>query len=165
MIAPYPTGEKTNNGAGVPSPRFSAISGSSRTATEERKVFGAEGESVVALRKLLLGDIREAFVKRGNAPIPSAELVEAPVAIEGRPWAELGKSRKPLTQNGLARMLKPLGIGPDKIGPETKRLNGYKRDRFKGVFARLLPPQGASASRCFCQHIPKVPPRYRERQR
>jgi len=45
-----------------------------------------------------------------------------------RSEAELGKSRKPLTQNGLARMLKPLGIGPDKIGPETKRLNGYKRD-------------------------------------
>src|SRR5262249_29780699 len=74
----------------------------------------------------------------------SAELVKALVVIEGRPWAELGKSRKPLTQNGLARMLKTLGIGPDKIGPETKRLNGYKRDRFKDAFARFLPPQGAS---------------------
>jgi hypothetical protein len=41
-------------------------------------------------------------------------------------------------------MLKPLGIGPDKIGPETKRLNGYKRDWFKDAFARFLPPQGAS---------------------
>src|SRR5262249_24991754 len=66
------------------------------------------------------------------------------VAIEGRPWAELGKSRKPLTQNALARMLKPLGIGPDTIGRETKRLNGYKRDWFKDAFARFLPPQGAS---------------------
>ena len=41
-------------------------------------------------------------------------------------------------------MLKPLGIGPDKIGPEDKRLNGYKRERFKDAFARYLPPEEAS---------------------
>ena len=91
--------------------------------------------------ELLLGDIRDVFKE---IEMSSAELVKALVAIEGRPWAELGKSRKPLTQNGLARMLKTLGIGPDKIGPETKRLNGYKRDWFKDAFARFLPPQGAS---------------------
>jgi hypothetical protein len=68
--------------------------------------------------ELLLGDIRDVFKE---IEMSSADLVKGLVAIEGRPWAELGKSRKPLTQNGLARMLKPLAIGPDKIGPETKR--------------------------------------------
>src|SRR5262245_37397031 len=36
--------------------------------------------------------------------MPSADLVDALLAIEGHPWKEMGKSRKPLTQNGLARI-------------------------------------------------------------
>ena len=36
--------------------------------------------------------------------IPSADLVKALVAIEGRSWAEMGKARKPMTQNMLARI-------------------------------------------------------------
>ena len=32
-----------------------------------------------------------------------------------RPWAEYGKSGKPLTQNRLARLLKPLGIVPQRF--------------------------------------------------
>ena len=59
--------------------------------------------------EILLGDIRDAFADK--AEMPSADLVKAVVELEGRPWAELGKSRKPLTQNRLARMLKPLGQG------------------------------------------------------
>jgi hypothetical protein len=36
----------------------------------------------VARFKLLLGDIRDVFTKQDNAPISSAELVKALVAIE-----------------------------------------------------------------------------------
>jgi uncharacterized protein DUF3631 len=83
--------------------------------------------------ELLLGDIRDAFAKEGEAPvanmfaekvdveIASADLVKELVAIEGRPWAEMGKSGKPLTQAKLARMLKPLGITPDHIDPQTRK--------------------------------------------
>ena len=71
-------------------------------------------------------------------------MVERLVEIEGHPWAEMGKSRKPLSQNRLAQMLKPLGIGPEKVGPEEKRLQGYKHERFKEAFARYLPVEGAS---------------------
>jgi len=52
----------------------------------------------------LLGDIRDTF---GNlTEMPSAVMADALVEIEGHPWAEMGKARKPLTQNRLARMLK-----------------------------------------------------------
>jgi hypothetical protein len=94
----------------------------------------------------LLADIREAFHEtmmgetKVAAEISSADLVKRLVAMEGRPWAEIGKSRKPLTQNKLARMLKPLGIGPNDIGPEDNRLKGYKRERFNEAFERYLPP-------------------------
>ena len=88
--------------------------------------------------KLLLADIRDAF---GEAlEIASADLVKALVTIEGRPW---GKNGKPLTQKKLAQMLKPLGIAPDRIGPENARQRGYKLWAFEEVFA-CLPPEGVS---------------------
>ena len=93
----------------------------------------------------LLSDIRDLFGTK--AEMPSADLVGGLVALEGRPWAEMGKARKPLTQNMLARMLKPLKIAPDEIGPEDARVRGYKRARFKEAFGRYLPeeaPEGAS---------------------
>jgi len=90
----------------------------------------------------VLGDIRDTF---GNlTEMPSAVMADALVEIEGHPWAEMGKARKPLTQNRLARTLKSLGIAPSKIGPEDKRLNGYKRASFEEVFLRYLPPEGVS---------------------
>src|SRR5262249_7722160 len=48
---------------------------------------------------------------------------------------------KPLTQNRLARMLKPLGIGPGFIGPKDARLRGYKISQFEEAFSRYLPPE------------------------
>jgi len=88
--------------------------------------------------KLLLADIRDAF---GEAlEIASADLVKALVTIEGRPW---GKNGKPLTQKKLAQMLKPLGIAPNRIGPENARQRGYKLWAFEEVFA-CLPPEGVS---------------------
>jgi hypothetical protein len=75
--------------------------------------------------------------------MPSADLVETLTELDGRPWAELGKNRKPLTQNRLARMLRPLGIAPEqvKFGPEDSR-KGYRLDHFEEAFARYLPGEG-----------------------
>jgi putative DNA primase/helicase len=107
--------------------------------------------------ELLLADIRTSFAEKGKAEVvgdlfakkvdvefSSADLVKALVEIEGRPWAELGKSRKPLTTHGLAKKLKPLGIGPDRIGPKDGRLRGYKLTQFEEAFERYLPPEGVS---------------------
>jgi hypothetical protein len=91
----------------------------------------------VARFKLLLGDIRDVFTKQDSAPISSAELVKALVAIEGRPW---GKTSNPLTQIRLARLLARMQIRPGCIGPEATRVRGYKRTQFTGAFKRYLPP-------------------------
>ena len=100
-----------------------------RAAAAAGHVAGGDEASLI---ELLLGDIRDAFAKReANKVEPadrisSGDLVTALVAIEGRPWAELGKSRKPLTQNGLARRLRPLSIAPDSVRVDEKRTpKGY----------------------------------------
>lgn len=94
--------------------------------------------------ELLLADIRNAF--GDSEDMASADLVEALVAIEGHPWAEMGKNRKPLTTHGLAHRLRPLGIATRKIGPGTTRINGYVRADFEEAFGRYLPPEGDSDS-------------------
>jgi hypothetical protein len=97
----------------------------------------------------LLADIRAVFTEAGKnvvldekdgASISSHALTEILGAMEGRPWAEFGRTNKPITVNRLARLLKPFAILPGKIGPETARVSGYRLCRFMEVFGRHLPP-------------------------
>jgi Protein of unknown function (DUF3631) len=87
---------------------------------------------------------RDAFAAQQNAQIASADLVEALVAIEGAPWAEFGRSGKPLTQNRLARLLKPFGIAPGNIWAGGKVLKGYRREDFQEAFERYFPSSPVS---------------------
>jgi hypothetical protein len=112
-----------------------------------------EGDNVARL-ELLLWDIRNAFAEEGTEMpdmfgatqviISSVKLVKILAALEGHPWAEMGKERKPLTPNGLAWMLKPLAITPGKVGPRDKRVNGYVHAHFSEAFERYLSPRGAN---------------------
>ena len=64
------------------------------------------------------------------------------VAIEGRPWAEYGKEGKPLSQNQLARLLRPVGVIPDVLRLEGKSVRAYQLHLFADAFARYLAPEG-----------------------
>jgi putative DNA primase/helicase len=99
-------------------------------------VAGAEDESVKAL---LLADIRVIFAEKGADHLSSADLVEALVALEGHPWAEW--KGKAITQNGLARLLKPFGISPVK--------RTYELFQFDDAFERYLPQDpNSQVSKC-----------------
>jgi putative DNA primase/helicase len=92
-------------------------------------------ETLSAIKKII-GDRTE---------VSSKEIVHALVSIEGGPWAEWGKANKPITQNALARLLKPHKVFPDDIGPERSRRKGYRRAQFAGLFEAYLkesPPPG-----------------------
>jgi putative DNA primase/helicase len=114
----------------------------------------AAGGDATSMLELLLSDIRDIRDEKNVEQIPSGDLVQALVDREGRPWAEMGKSRKPLTQNRLARMLAITGvrIAPKQIrvlhqGGITgqvieKQVRGYVFADFKDVFDRYLPPKG-----------------------
>jgi hypothetical protein len=89
-----------------------------------------------------LGSSAVYVTKEDGKQIKSEELVKALVAIEGHPWAEFGRDRKPITQNRLARLLKPYKIKPGtiRIGPRPKdTAKGYKLAQFTDAFARYLP--------------------------
>jgi putative DNA primase/helicase len=88
--------------------------------------------------ELLLGDISEVFDSRRTDRLSSADLVDALAAREDRPWAEW-RQGKPLSKNGLARLLKPFGIFSSsvRIGDSTPK--GYHRDCFEEAWRRYLP--------------------------
>jgi hypothetical protein len=87
--------------------------------------------------ELLLGDIRSIAA----ALITSNDLITRLCEIVPRPWTEISRG-KPMTQNKLARLLKPLGISSELIG--ENRLAGYRLARFEEAFERYLAPQGNS---------------------
>jgi hypothetical protein len=94
--------------------------------------------------ELLLGDVRDILDEHGLERIASDTLIERLVEITPRPWAEYGRSGKPITQNKLARLLKPLGIAPVQIRVEGEKARGYERHQFEDAFARYLASEGVS---------------------
>ena len=93
-----------------------------------------------SVRVTLLSDIRATFRERRQDRLSSAELVEALVAIEGRQWAEW-KAGKPITANGLARVLAPFGIKPGTIRTSVGTPKGYQLAQFEDAFVRYLPEE------------------------
>jgi putative DNA primase/helicase len=92
---------------------------------------------------LLLGDLEKLFRERGDDQIRSSELVDALKKLEHRDWPEFRRGL-PLTARGLARLLKPYGIGPramDWKGSHPKGTRGYRRSDFLDAWERYLPHQ------------------------
>jgi hypothetical protein len=97
----------------------------------------------------LLVDIRDVF-KDYPDRITSADLCAGLAAIEGSPWSEDERTRKPITPSGVARLLKPFGISPRTInlGPDSAKhsLKGYHRSDFADAWERYLPPLSQEVS-------------------
>jgi len=87
----------------------------------------------------LLMDIQEIFKSHLVERIFSDDLVEALTAKKESPWCDWNRG-KGLTQNGLARLLKPFSIYSKTMRIGEGRRNGYSLDRFKDAFQRYIPP-------------------------
>jgi hypothetical protein len=83
---------------------------------------------VTSIGVQLLGDIKAIFVGGGLAGevvITSQDLVGKLTSDQDCLWSEW-RSAKPLTQNQLARLLKPFGIAPQQVRLKTGRqVRGY----------------------------------------
>jgi Protein of unknown function (DUF3631) len=66
----------------------------------------------------------------------SGEVVTHLGAMEGRPWAEFGKIRKPITTTRLAILLSEFQVFPAPFSGGQQR--GYHLSQFEDAFARYL---------------------------
>ena len=102
------------------------------------------------LSQQLLEDIRTIFdvamADKAGRPadcLPSASIVTSLTNMAERPWNELGKSERPITERKLAALLKPFGIKSDDRrfppilpgGPE-RVLKSYARSDFVEAWNR-----------------------------
>jgi hypothetical protein len=89
----------------------------------------------------LIAAIKDVFDSTGDDAVGSQELCDGLAADPGSEWAEWGKSRKPITQHQLARMLKAHRIYPDQVRPKAhggKQVRGYHRSWFEDAWSRYL---------------------------
>jgi hypothetical protein len=103
----------------------------------------------------LLADIKRVFHPHdedGNPlqeleRIASEDLVKTLAEMEDRPWAEWGKSQKPMSKPQLARLLGRYGFGPKTLRlADERRLKGYKREQFIEAWELYLPPDSSLPS-------------------
>lgn len=92
-----------------------------------------------SLGTMLLSDIADLFGKEQTDKLPSSKIATALAEIEGRPWAEWGKHRRPISPNQIANQLHRFSIAPKviRVGEETAR--GYLLEDFQEAFDRYLP--------------------------
>ncbi len=90
----------------------------------------------------LLRDIHEVLRTHPGDVIATSVLLDRLVEAEERPWSEWRRGH-PLTARGLACLLEPLGVHPDRCDTPSGRLRGYRRDAFRDAIARYLPPQAS----------------------
>jgi putative DNA primase/helicase len=104
-----------------------------------REIASATVDADQSKRVSLLSDIRDVFTEKETDKISSVDLVDALVAMEGHDWAEY-RQGKPITTNGLARLLAHDNISPGTVWlGEGHSLKGYKLSQFDDAFARYLP--------------------------
>src|SRR5829696_6076977 len=102
---------------------------------------GEEREDAESLGVRLLRDVRGVFADRSSDRLPTGKLLEALHAMEESPWGSL--RGEPLDARGLARLLKPYSVKPEKLREGEDTFRGYRRASFEDAWARyVFPPPG-----------------------
>jgi Protein of unknown function (DUF3631) len=91
-------------------------------------------------RTKLLADLRDLFEEKEAEFLPSDEIVDHLAKLEGRPWAEFGRSAKPMTKNNLAFLLKPFNVTSKQTWIGGRNRHCYHSSALADAFARYLSP-------------------------
>jgi len=98
-----------------------------------QKMMGGEDSNIGVM---LLEDIQEIF--NSTERIFSSDLVDALKEKLDRPWSDWNRGNG-LTQNGLARLLKPFSVKSKNMRINEDLKKGYELDGFKDAFKRYIP--------------------------
>ncbi len=85
----------------------------------------------------LLRDLSKVIAGSTAAAIAGSTVLEHLTADADRPWAEW-RHGKPMSARGLARLLAPLGIIPDRHDTAIGRVRGYRIDAIQDAVSRYL---------------------------
>jgi hypothetical protein len=104
---------------------------------------GLEAQDDESAGVRLLGDVRTIFTTKGTDRISSATLAAELHELEESPWSEW--YGKPITQHGIAKLLKHFEIRPRSVRLDDEATpKGYRLDQFEDTFSRYLPKKNAT---------------------
>jgi hypothetical protein len=103
------------------------------------KITGTRSDADQSAAVQLLEDLKTLFDERHAEELGSADICEWLAQKDARPWAEFSRGR-PITQNGLARLLRPYKITSGSVHPYGSTIKGYKRKEFEEAWERYLSP-------------------------
>jgi Protein of unknown function (DUF3631) len=75
--------------------------------------------------------------------------------MKDQPWGECNHGKE-LTQNQLARLLKPFGLRPKTVRDGSERAKGYMREDFNETCARYLIPAVSTVTPCQANNIKEL---------
>jgi len=117
------------------SPEWGDKARAAAVAIAKDDVFDEQSASVMAL-----ADVSCIFETANQNRLTSREIVGKLLAMKDRPWPEWRRG-SPLTQNSLARLLRPFGIRPLTIRFAPKPANpvrGYERTSVEEAKVRFV---------------------------
>ena len=85
----------------------------------------------------LLTDIHELIASETRTHIQSSVIVNTLCKMNERPWLEINRG-KALTENKLARLLKPFNLTPEKFRDGLATHRGYSVSALQAIFDRYL---------------------------
>lgn len=92
-----------------------------------------------SLSEMLLADLKVLFDTRNAKALASIDICNALKDLDERPWGEMGRARKPITQRGLAGLLSRFEIVPGTVRLDDGTTpKGYKRADLEDAFSRYL---------------------------
>ena len=113
-------------------------------------------------RTLLLQDLKLIFEEKGEE-VTSEEIIKSLSEMQNRSWAEW-RNGKAISPQGLAKLLKPLDIEPQKWRDGKETYRGYHLCQFTDAFPRYLPsmdspqpPHDLESTACNDLHSPQEP--------
>jgi hypothetical protein len=97
---------------------------------------GEEREDAESLGVRLLRNVRGVFDDKSSDRLPTGKLLEALHVMEEAPWGSL--RGEALDGRGLASLLKPYGVKPEKLREDDDTFRGYRRTSFEDAWVRYL---------------------------
>ncbi|MCY4355083.1 MAG: DUF3631 domain-containing protein [Truepera sp.] len=89
------------------------------------------------VREQLLADLRVIFEEAGNPEtLSTQEILDELHQLEARPWSEWGRSNRPLSPQGLSRLLAPFKVKPGNQRSGGRQSKGYRREDLEPIWKR-----------------------------
>ena len=139
LILTRPEMPKTNNDRmadnWMPLFAIAEVAGSDWPGLIKKSMLKMMDASDDNIGSMLLEDIQD--ILNSTKRIFSDDLIEALKDKSDRPWIDWNRG-KGLTQNGLARLLKPFGVKSKNMRINENLRKGYELDGFRDAFKRYI---------------------------